>query len=46
MSRVSYGNVSDDLVENYPYDYYFMNDKTLAEAERGFVELMKEILAK
>ena len=45
MKKSSYGNVSDDLVENYNYDYYFVNDKTLEEAERDFAALMSEILA-
>ena len=45
MKKSSYGNVSDDLVENYNYDYYFVNDKTLEEAERDFAALMAEILA-
>ena len=45
MKKSSYGNVSDDLVENYNYDYYFVNDKTLPEAERDFAALMAEILA-
>lgn len=45
MKKSSYGNVSDDLVENYNYDYYFVNDKTLSEAERDFAALMAEILA-
>ena len=45
MKKSNYGNVSDDLVENYNYDYYFVNDKTLEEAERDFAALMSEILA-
>lgn len=45
MKKESYGNVSDDEVENYNYDYYFVNDKTLDEAERDFTELMKAVLA-
>ena len=45
MKKSSYGNVSDDLVENYNYDYYFVNDKTLPEAERDFANLMAQILA-
>ena len=45
MKKSSYGNVSDDLVENYNYDYYFVNDKTLPEAERDFAALMAQILA-
>lgn len=43
MSGEKYGNASDDCVEEYEYDYYFMNDSTLDEAERGFVELLSEI---
>jgi hypothetical protein len=43
-SRAAYGNISDDGVENYSYDYYFMNDKSLEEAERNFVELLRGIL--
>lgn len=44
MTKSSYGNVSDDGVENYTYDYYFTNDRTLPEAERDFVALLAEIL--
>ena len=44
MKKSHYGNAADDCVENYKYDYYFMNDKTLAEAEVSFVALLKEIL--
>ena len=43
MTKSSYGNVSDDMVENYPYDFYFVNDKTLEEAERDFVEFLKNM---
>lgn len=43
-SRAAYGNISDDGVENYSYDYYFMNDKSLEEAERGFKDLISNIL--
>ena len=45
MKRGAYGNAADDCVENYSYDYYFMNDKTLEEAERGFVALLEKILS-
>lgn len=38
-----YGNVSDDAVEDYAYDYYFVNDKSLAEAEVDFVALLAKI---
>ena len=43
MTKSSYGNVSDDMVENYPYDFYFVNDKSLEEAERDFVEFLKNM---
>ncbi len=43
MARHSYGNASDDDVENYEYDYYFDNDKSLDEAERDFVAFLKKI---
>ena len=39
----AYGNSADDLVENYSYDYYYVNDKSLDLAEREFVELIKKI---
>ena len=42
----AYGNVSDDCVENYRYDYYFVNDRPLPEAEQGIKALIKEILEK
>ena len=44
MSNEKYGNVSDDEVENYSYDYYFLNENTLDVAEREFVELLNDIL--
>ena len=43
MTKSNYGNASDDGVENYPYDYYFTNDKTLDVAETEFVEFLKSI---
>ena len=45
MKRSSYGNASDDCVENYSYDYYFVNDKTLAMAELDFKKFLADILA-
>ena len=39
----SYGNVSDDGVENYTYDYYYANEKTLPEAEEEFCALLTAI---
>ena len=46
IKRGAFGNAADDLVENYDYDLYFMNDKTLEEAEEGFVALLSELLNK
>ena len=43
MQKSNYGNVSDDGVENYPYDYYFVNDMSLEEAEKNFVDFLKNI---
>ena len=45
MKKSSYGNVSDDGVENYDYDRYFMNDGTLEEARCGFVALLADMLS-
>lgn len=45
MTKSAYGNVSDDEVENYSYNYYFVNDRSLEEAEVGFVELIHKILS-
>lgn len=39
-----YGNPADDLVENYPYDYYFANDRSLAEAEPAFLALLRQMI--
>ena len=44
IKRGAFGNSADDLVENYNYDLYFMNDKTLEEAESGFVALLSSLL--
>ena len=43
MSSEKYGNVSDDGVEDYAYDYYYTNDKALEIAEVEFVEFLKKI---
>ena len=45
MSKAHYGNVSDDEVENYSYDYYFVNDKSLEEIEVSFCEFLKSVMA-
>lgn len=44
MKKSNYGNASDDCVENYTYDYYFVNDKTLEEAEADFKVFLGNIL--
>ncbi len=46
MRKANYGNVSDDCVENFCYDYYFVNDKDLETAEREFSEFLAKILKK
>lgn len=45
MKKTSYGNVSDDCVEDYEYDYYFVNDRSLAEAEESFCEFLRNALS-
>ena len=44
MKKTDYGNASDDLVEAYSYDFYYVNDKTLDVAEREFCELIGRII--
>jgi guanylate kinase len=43
MNKSHYGNVSDDEVENYTYDYYFVNDKSLEEAEKAFCDFIMSV---
>ena len=45
MTKMNYGNVSDDGVENYSYDYYFVNEKGLDEAEKDFCALLSQIIS-
>ena len=45
MNKSCYGNVSDDGVENYAYDRYFLNDGTLEQARVGFCELLSNMLS-
>lgn len=45
IKRGAFGNAADDLVENYNYDLYFMNDKTLEDAEGEFVKLLSNLLS-
>lgn len=44
MSKTHYGNASDDEVENYSYDLYFLNDTTLEDAECNFKKLLEELI--
>ena len=40
----TYGNASDDLVEEYPYDYYFENDDPPAEAGEKFLAFLLRLM--
>ena len=40
----TYGNASDDEVENYPYDYYFANDEAPEIAGAAFCELLRSLM--
>ena len=39
-----YGNAADDEVEQYTYDYYFLNDHPLSETDDLFYACLKEML--
>ncbi len=39
-----WGNASDDGVKDYPYDFVFKNEGSLAEAEKNFLEFLKRLL--
>ena len=43
-AKESYGNPSDDDVENFRYDYVFTNDLPLDKAETAFAELLNNII--
>ena len=40
----AYGNAADDQVEEYEYDYYFVNDRPLEETEQLVKLLFEQIL--
>jgi hypothetical protein len=40
----SYGNASDDDVENYPYDLIYQNDLPLEEAESDFIAFIEGVI--
>ncbi len=42
--KESYGNASDDDVENYPYDFIYQNDLPLEEAEADFTAFLGGIM--
>ncbi len=46
MKKTAYGNVSDDCVEDYAYDAYYVNEKTLDVAEAEFVALLTSMANK
>ncbi len=41
----SYGNISDDNVEQYDYDLYYSNDKPLDEARGDFLNFIGEVVS-
>jgi len=43
MTKRTYGNAADDSVENYEYDYYFVNEKSLAEVKIEFCDFIFDI---
>ena len=45
MTKTSYGNAADDYVEQYEYDYYYVNERTLDIAEVEFCELLSKIIS-
>lgn len=44
--RSSYGNASDDMVENYPYDLIYNNDLPLEDAQADFIAFIRNIAEK
>ncbi|MCD8180525.1 MAG: hypothetical protein LUF26_03485 [Firmicutes bacterium] len=40
----SWGNASDDEVEQYGYDLYYDNDKPLEETESDFIEFLNKLI--
>ena len=46
MAAHTYGNASDDMVENYSYDYYFDNDDAPEVAAEKFLAFLSSVLGK
>lgn len=44
MTKSNYGNASDDCVEDYRYDYYFVNENSIEQSEKDFCKLLKDIM--
>lgn len=42
----TYGNSSDDMVDNYRYNYTFFNNGTLEEAEENFITFLGYVMDK
>lgn len=40
--RKEWNNAADDEVENYVYDYYYVNSKPLEEMEQDFLEVLRK----
>ena len=45
MTKTKYGNAADDSVEQYDYDYYYVNENTLDVAEVEFCRLLRTIIS-
>ncbi len=43
-NKQEYGNASDDFVENYAYDHYFVNDNPIDKTEMLFCDFLENIL--
>ena len=44
-SRIVFGNVSDDDVEDYDYDYSYINGASIEALDRNFIEFLGEVFA-
>lgn len=42
--RAAWGNISDDNVDDYKYDYVYENDRSLEDTEAGFCEFLGRLL--
>ena len=42
----SYGNASDDDVENYPYDHYYDNNLPLDQTKDAFIAFLQDIASR